>query len=146
MLMMTMSCSGSQSGQPQQAWPTPLHAANHIQVLVTKKKPLHVTFDQTESFILTLRWSAISSGQESGQRLGCEDTSPGHNCGLALRGGVHLTNGAFLPNTILKVSALWGNYGGQTDHCTIGELWWPDRPVHCGEIRGPIGHFVLRQN
>ena len=64
-------------------------------------------FNQSEAFILTIcRWEAISSGRESGQRLGCEVTGPGHSCGLALRGGVHLTSGAFLPNTILKVSAL----------------------------------------
>ena len=88
----------------------------------------------SESFILTIcRWSAISSGRESGQRLGCEVTGPGHSCGLALRGGVHLTSGAFLPNTILKVSALWGNYEDQTDQCTVGEIWEPGR------------HFVLRR-
>ena len=79
---------------------------------MTNKRP--AAYLDLESFILTIcRWEAISSGRESGQRLGCEVTSPGHSCGLALRGGVHLTSGAFLPNTILKVSALWGNYGAR---------------------------------
>ena len=48
------------------------------------------------------RWAAIAQGRETGQRLGCNEA--GHSCGHALRGGVHLTNGAFLPNTILKVN------------------------------------------
>ena len=50
------------------------------------------------------RWAAIAQGREAGQRLGCNEAESGHSCGHALRGGVHLTSGAFLPNTILKVS------------------------------------------
>ena len=50
------------------------------------------------------RWAAIAQGREAGQRLGCNEAESGHSCGHALRGGVHLTSGAFLPNTILKVN------------------------------------------
>ena len=53
--------------------------------------------------IIICRWAAIAQGEESGQRLGCSDLDPRHRCSHALRGGVHLTSGAFLPNTILKV-------------------------------------------
>merc|ERR1719468_1108685 len=48
------------------------------------------------------RWAAIAQGREAGQRLGCNEAESDHSCGHSLRGGVHLTNGAFLPNTILK--------------------------------------------
>ena len=55
---------------------------------------------------LWYRWGAILSGEETGQRLGCSDQDGRHSCSHALLGGVHLTNGAFLPNTVLKVDSI----------------------------------------
>ena len=45
------------------------------------------------------RWGAVAGG-EAGGRLLC---SGRHNCSSFVRGGVHLTHGAFLPTNIVKV-------------------------------------------
>ena len=76
------------------------------------------------------RWAAIAQGREAGQRLGCNEAESGHSCGHALRGGVHLTSGAFLPNTILKVNTAVLS----SESCCVKMLYIPGVHSHGGEL------------
>ena len=63
-----------------------------------------------------LRGLEAAPGGEAGGRLLC---SGRHNCSSFVRGGVHLTHGAFLPTNIVKVTI---------------QLWMGLRPIsHCME-------------
>ena len=47
------------------------------------------------------KWETIMSRKETGKRIQCHKTEYS-NCSHVVKGGIHLTNGAYLPTNLLK--------------------------------------------